>query len=735
VSCDLCGAVQRSDHLERHQASKLCKIRCDMCHICVVSTLFEEHKETHLIPDLSSQSSSQSATQNPFNVEEMEEELQGIYHTFAKYIKNKCKLGRVMDRHNFQVERFCTSELVYLFKKIFRLQKNAFKINLSMGMILQHKTSGEYRFYWASQNNQLLFEKPTLIRHSGDKVAFISSINGINLLNKILRPNSEWIFVKVTNIEFFVYKLRGIPIGSSINLPQHLLRNKGLYSLVKDRRGKPFVDKKCFFRCLALFQGASINAVENNTKRLLKEFCEKACITNFVGVTMDQLEDISRIFKIAINVYEQSEDRSTDLIFRSTLSDNPMNLNLYSDHFSFIKDMEQYSQCFRCPKCDKLWSHLGHFNRHVKSCEEGVKESYRNGTFRLKPTLFEELEYAGVDIPKELRSFPYRATYDIECMIKSTTHPSSEKVEYSAEHVLVSISVCSNVAGFLEPKCFILEKEGHQRKLVRETLDYLQQISETSAMLMRERYADYLDEIKETPCQQRFDRYTNQMPVLSFNGARYDLKVLKTELIPVLVEMDSIEFVIKKGTGYMVIATEELKFLDVVYYIAPGFSYDKFLKAYGANQTKSYFPYEYLDSLDKLESKLFPEYDSFYSSLKSNNTLEPVSEHELTKHEATLIGYSPTEYVSLRVSERKIIGFARYTNLKTMFESKDWTMRDYLTYYNNLDVQPFLEALEHMSCYYTERGVDVFKDAVSGKFIFVLLSFISFHFSLLFCCL
>ena len=41
------------------------------------------------------------------------------------------------------------------------------------------------------------------------------------------------------------------------------------------------------------------------------------------------------------------------------------------------------------------------------------------------------------------------------------------------------------------------------------------------------------------------------------------------------------------------------------------------------------------------------------------------------------------------------------------------TFGDWLEYYNNLDVTPFLEALEKMKAYYTNLGVDIFKDAVS----------------------
>ena len=66
--------------------------------------------------------------------------------------------------------------------------------------------------------------------------------------------------------------------------------------------------------------------------------------------------------------------------------------------------------------------------------------------------------------------------------------------------------------------------------------------------------------------------------------------------------------------------TEMLRFLDIKNYIAPGFSYDKFIKAYDVSQTKFFFPYEYVDSLEKLNHSL-PSHEAFYSNLKKNQHL------------------------------------------------------------------------------------------------------------------
>ena len=56
--------------------------------------------------------------------------------------------------------------------------------------------------------------------------------------------------------------------------------------------------------------------------------------------------------------------------------------------------------------------------------------------------------------------------------------------------------------------------------------------------------------------------------------------------------------------------------------MASGFSYRKYLIAYGSDLQKFYFPYEFIADVEKLQSEM-PEHQAFYSSLtKSNITKE-----------------------------------------------------------------------------------------------------------------
>jgi len=64
---------------------------------------------------------------------------------------------------------------------------------------------------------------------------------------------------------------------------------------------------------------------------------------------------------------------------------------------------------------------------------------------------------------------------------------------------------------------------------------------------------------------------------------------------------------------------DKLRFLDIRNFLAPGFSYAKFLKAYGSEEQKFYFPYEHINCLEKLNSDKLPDHQAFFSSLNETN--------------------------------------------------------------------------------------------------------------------
>jgi hypothetical protein len=187
---------------------------------------------------------------------------------------------------------------------------------------------------------------------------------------------------------------------------------------------------------------------------------------------------------------------------------------------------------------------------------------------------------------------------------------------------------------------------------------------------------------KERKCEwliKRFWKFLACIPVIGFNSGSYDLNVMKGPLLHFLSKDMDINFTIKRGSRLQCIQTEKFRFLDMMNYLTPGTSYAKYLQTFEATSQKGFFPYDYINSLDRLSETSLPPHEAFENYLTRKN----ISEEE-------------------------------YQHCRQVWDrEKMSTMRDFLEWYNNLDVSPFLEAIEKQVSIYQRKRIDMFKDAVS----------------------
>ena len=124
--------------------------------------------------------------------------------------------------------------------------------------------------------------------------------------------------------------------------------------------------------------------------------------------------------------------------------------------------------------------------------------------------------------------------------------------------------------------------------------------------------------------ESEFDQYLSVIPFVSFNGQNYDVNVMKAELLSTLIEedpaseteSDAITFTIKKKSSMACFESAHLRFVDITNFIPPGSKYAGYLKAFGVAEPKGFFPYQWVDSLDKLKFESLPPQEAFYSTLK-----------------------------------------------------------------------------------------------------------------------
>ena len=325
---------------------------------------------------------------------------------------------------------------------------------------------------------------------------------------------------------------------------------------------------------------------------------------------------------------------------------------------------------------------------------------------------------------QDRRYYEYVITYDIECFLPRTNLPTATpSTEYEARHEFLSVSVCSNVPGYTSPVCFVRETDADE--CVGRFVAYLREVAEKAGRLTRQKFDDVFNTLRGTLRRRErreasfadsgmsktgnyrarkalsglmpeLNAYVNRVPVVGFNSQNYDLNVMKSVLFRHLQALDEEDegeilsedeeegksckgFVVKKVNKLTCIETRRFRFLDICNFIAPGYSYDKYLKAYKCTQTKGFFPYEWMDSLDKLNHKRLPSREAFYSRLKG-------------------CGIAEEDYAYCQ---------------KVWRDRGMRTVRDFLVWYNDLDVEPFVQAIERQRMVYRAKGIDMLKEAIS----------------------
>ena len=131
-----------------------------------------------------------------------------------------------------------------------------------------------------------------------------------------------------------------MPIGADIQLPNHIKKSRSITGLTRDEFNNHDInDNLCLFRCLQLYLGAPIHALEGPTNCLKERLEEHAGKSVDDGVEVSMLPIIEDCFNISINVYSLQEDKTANVIQisdRNDTQENQMHLNLYKNHFSYI---------------------------------------------------------------------------------------------------------------------------------------------------------------------------------------------------------------------------------------------------------------------------------------------------------------------------------------------------------------------------------------------------------------
>ena len=282
--------------------------------------------------------------------------------------------------------------------------------------------------------------------------------------------------------------------------------------------------------------------------------------------------------------------------------------------------------------------HLPHIKKHLN-------------IYTLRETLFEKLDGFNIEYTKEQTLFKNVAIFDFESIcVPSEELKPTETITWIGKHEPISVSISSNLLDkpiFLcdkDPQSLIIDfvanlellaekNKTEKRSKLLEIKNNIKKRLHTIFSLLNERVSfnkiearEYEDECIENEeetdasthflriqknqlidLMQHLERYTNTLPVFGFNSGRYDINLIKSYLIPYLINEKEIEpSAIKKANDFVSFKFGDVQLLDIMKFLGGATTLDSFLKAYKASELKGYFPYEWFDTAKSLMNNNYP---------------------------------------------------------------------------------------------------------------------------------
>ena len=502
---------------------------------------------------------------------------------------------------------------------------------------------------------------------------------------------------------------------------------------------------KAYKRSRGVELGENVEGVE------LQDFADlENCFD--INIEVYQLKkDTRKSNTYAVHIYKSQDvaERGTIKLNLDTL-ENLQEFTGMNGHLSYISNIRAYTCVYHCVKCDRDFRDSSNLHRHEKVCTSGIpEEKFVGGYKKLKMTLWERLESYGISVPdRYCRDF---IVFDCESILQPISNnnaisdETTAKRRWTAEHVPVSVAMTATfmpedpITHFPQTECivsrdpqqlvteFLARLMDWRKRIVEETkkkykpaMTQLKQliaenVMKENALFEELQQSEDLENVSYEPLvwyksllkdlqnlESDFQKHVEQVVVLGYNSSKYDINLLKEYLIVQFLrdyaqqEDEEPIKVIKQQASYTMLELGYyLKFLDVYKYQSPSCTLDSFMKAEGIQDTnnsdksaKSYFPYEWFDSYDKLDYPGLPPPSCWFSALKGCNVLGK-SEEEINRN------YELCQKKLMEISPR---------NPK---------FQHFLVFYNSMDVGPMLVATQRWLAYYIEMGIDVLKETMS----------------------
>ena len=414
---------------------------------------------------------------------------------------------------------------------------------------------------------------------------------------------------------------------------------------------------------------------------------------------------------------------------------------------------------YRCPNCHFNDKDITNFKRHIKNCriDQIHKFKWSNLCESFEPQKY-LLENKFID---QLYDHSFFVSYDIETLMDGVQAEVSSATQIQSNFRIASIAVKKNF-GCERTAVFVRDdfSESSYVKTISDFLNFLVKARDEYRSLIPKRHTDSFFEIKDLLKQKNdlklsVERQNNlskslswlnklrELKCLGFNSERFDAPCLMPGILKALFskyfkeicpnEKPSLSNVscIRRGNGYMCIKFIGLSFGDIANHF-PG-SLDRFGQTFKTPAQKGVFPYEFFKNISELNSQKWPLYSAFKSSLKigtpkynieiqlgkAYQSLHQKLDYDLDEFfiKFDVIDYlSDCEIKDGRLSCTVKPGSQRYFHLDPvkyaesliLFESNklerpDYSMKNWLEFYNLQDVEVTSQGFEKMINLFREK--------------------------------
>ena len=270
--------------------------------------------------------------------------------------------------------------------------------------------------------------------------------------------------------------------------------------------------------------------------------------------------------------------------------ENTVRLLRYNNHICYVNNLNAVFRSFCCPNCDTFFNRTFNLERHLNTCGKRLKNVYPKNVYQTQETLFDNLDSFGIEYTNDQTLFTNVAIFNFESIyVQEESFKDTDTTKWIGKHIPISVSISSNLVKepiFLcnsDPHDLVtffigaLENSALQSKAILKNLIFdiettikikLGSILEKLTQRHNLREQTHLDDCDHENCtstqflqiqkkelialQEDLECYCNVLLILSFSSAKYDLNLIKSYLLPILVNEHNIEpTVIKKANQFI----------------------------------------------------------------------------------------------------------------------------------------------------------------------------------------